>query len=456
MARPDRWPVVVAGAATALVVALTRHRIGEKSLWYDEAYSVGLVDRSLGDALWRISHWELNQSPYYLALLVWHELGDSEALLRALSAGFAILTVPVVFLLGRRLVDGWTGAIAAAVVAGHSLVVQWGQQVRGYTLATLLVAVATLLLVEAVERPSTARGIAYGAVAAVTAYSHLVAGLVIATHAVSLLALRPVPLRFARVAAITGAVLSAPLAWYVLTREGDPLAYVREPSRRELGQTFSDLAGGRDGQRWVLGALAVAGALALLARARRERWGTTAAWRAALPVACFAVPVLAVLASTYTVKPLLVTRFLVVVVPALALLVAAGIRRLPLPLGAAAVAAVTFVSALGIQDWYDAGDYEDWRGAVNHVEASAAPGDEVVVLPPRAVHAVRYYGPDLRTVSPSGADDLAGRGLWLVERRTLGDERVPPELARALAEEYRLVEERSFTYLRVRRFERTG
>ncbi|MBA2280953.1 MAG: glycosyltransferase family 39 protein [Acidimicrobiia bacterium] len=450
-----RGPVLVAAAATAAAAGLVAHDIGAKSLWYDEAFTVGLVDRPLGDALWRIGNWELIQSPYYVAFLAWHELGSSEAFLRLLSAGFAVTTVPVVFALGRRLADPWTGAVAAAVVAGHSLVVQWGQQLRAYSLATLLVALATLLLVRAVERPTTGRSVAYAAVAALAAYAHVVAALVVVAHALSLVVLRPVPWRVVKVAALTGAVLVAPLAWFVLTRQGDPLDHIGEPSGPELVSTLADIAGGGTRHLVVLGGLAVVGAV-VAAGVTRRRPGSPEAWRAALPVLWLLVPVVAVVGSTYTVKPLLLARYLVVVVPALALLVAVAVRRLPRAVAAVALVAVAVVSLQGVADWYEVGSFEDWRTAVASVEGSARPGDQVVVLPGRAVAAVRYYGPELRTLSPGNLGAATGDRLWLIDRlsqRGPGPS-APPGFDERLAEGYVLVEERRFTNLDVRLYER--
>jgi mannosyltransferase len=435
--------------------ALVLHRLGDKSYWYDEAFTVGLVDRPLGDALWRITHWELNQSPYYVAMLVWHRLGDGEAYLRLLSAVFAVATVPATYAVGRRLADRWVGAIAAGVVAGHALVVQWGQQVRGYSLAALLATVATLLLLRAVERPTTGRTVAYAVVAAATAYTHLVAGLVLVAHALSLLALRPVPWRFARTAAVVGGVLVAPLGWYVLTRQGDPLAWIGEPSRRELVDTLADVAGGGIRHLVVLGALSAVGAAVSVAGARRSL-GSARSWHAVLPVLWLAVPVLTVVVSTYTVKPLLVPRFLVVVVPALAVLVALGIRSLPRWAGALSVAAVAVVSAQGVATWYDLGTFEDWRGAVASVEASARPGDDVMAVPGRAVHAVDYYGPELPTVSPTQLATAGGERLWVLRR--LSDDAtewpVPAGFQQDLAARYELVETRRFENVDVLLYER--
>lgn len=450
----DRWPAAVAAAAVIAAAALVLHDLGDKSLWYDEAFTVGLVDRPFGDALWRIAHWELNQSPYYLVMLGWEALGRSEAFLRLPSAAFAVATVPAVYAVGRRLADPWTGAIAAAVVATHSLVVQWGQQLRAYSLLALLVTLATLLLVRAVERPTTGRIIAYAAVGAAAAYAHIAALLVLGAHAVSLLALRPLPWRLVRTAAVTGAVLTAPLAWYLLTRNGDPLNWIGEPSRRELRGTLADVAGGGTRHLVVLGALGTLGAVLSVVDARRHAGGL-ASWRTLVPVGWLVLPVAAVVVSTYTVKPLLVARFLIVVVPALALLVAVAIRRLPAPVAALAAVAVAVVSLQGVRDWYAVDGFEDWRGAVAAVEAAVEPGDAVMTLPSRAVHAVRYYGPDLETVSPEPGATTADR-LWIIDRRSrFGTERPPPPgFDPWLFGNYRLVGEQRFTRLTVLLFER--
>ncbi len=106
----SRGPVLVTAAATLAALVLGLHRLGRLSFWYDELQTVGTVDRPFGDALWRITHWEVNQSPFYLLVAGWIRLGDSEAFLRLLSVAAWVGTVPLLFLLGRRLVDPRVGA----------------------------------------------------------------------------------------------------------------------------------------------------------------------------------------------------------------------------------------------------------------------------------------------------------------------------------------------------------
>jgi mannosyltransferase len=428
--------------ATVAAAAFALYDLGDKSLWYDETFTIGTVDRPLGDALWRISHWELNQSPFYLLTLAWHRLGDGEVFLRLPAAAFTVATVPAVFVLGRRLLDPWVGALAAAVFAGHGLVVEWSQQVRGYSMATFFIVVATLLLLRAVERPSTGWIVAYSLVAAVAAYAHLLNVLVLAAHGLWLLAQRPVPIRVVRIAGPTLAVLAAPLAVHVLTRQGDPLYWVGERTGRNVTGELADVAGGGLRHLVVLGGLGAVGALAV--------WRRTV-----LPVLWLAVPVVVVVLSTVTVKPLLVSRFLIMVVPALALLVAAGVRRLP-PIGAAvAVAALVAVSAAGVRDWHATPERENWRDAVAYQASARLPDDDVVAQPSTAAFAVRYYDPTLDVLRHAELGS-AGERLWLFER--LNENGSSPARSPLfnlfLGENYRIVEERGFTHVRVFLFER--
>jgi mannosyltransferase len=387
-------------------------------------------------------------------LLGWHALGDGEAFLRLPSVAFAVATVPVVYALGRRLADPWVGAIAAAVLAGHALVLQWGQQLRSYTLSAFLVTLASLLLVRAVERPSTGRCVACAAVAVAAAYAHLFAALVIGAHVVSLALLRPLPWRVARIAGVTGALLAAPLAWHVLTRTGDPLGWIGEPSTRQLTDALADLAGGGIRHLVVLGCLAAVGAVVSVRRASQDLHGPDG-WRAVLPVLWLVLPLAVVVGATYTVKPLLVARFLIVVVPALALLVAVGIRSLPVPMAAVGAVAVAVVSLQAAQAWYNVEGHEDWRGATASVVAGARPGDAVLVLPGRAVHAVRYYGPDLRTVPLVDARQQVGARVWVVERLSqIGTRRpVPLWFEEWIDGGYRVVADESFANVHVRLYE---
>ena len=89
--------------ATGLLAVLALIRSGTKQIWVDESVAVGLTQVPLSRFLFVITHWEVNQAPFYVLFSGWHVLGESPATMRALAALFAVATVPVLYLLGRRL-----------------------------------------------------------------------------------------------------------------------------------------------------------------------------------------------------------------------------------------------------------------------------------------------------------------------------------------------------------------
>ncbi|MGD2143899.1 MAG: glycosyltransferase family 39 protein, partial [Anaerolineae bacterium] len=133
------------------------HRIGSQGLWIDEAFSIWLARRPLGEML----HWvaEVDQHPplYYALLHGWTEVfGDSEASARSLSALFGSLTIPVVYLLGRRLSGEKVGLLAALILAVSPFHVRFAQEARMYTLLALNVSLglyAVTRLLGAVSAP---------------------------------------------------------------------------------------------------------------------------------------------------------------------------------------------------------------------------------------------------------------------------------------------------------------
>jgi len=124
-------------AITALGGFLRLYQIGSKGLWLDEAFSVWLGWQPVGQMLsWLI---RIDQHPplYYLLLHVWMHLGDDAATVRALSALCGTLTIPVIYLLGRRLADEKVGLLAALILAVSPFHVRFAQETRMYTLLAL-------------------------------------------------------------------------------------------------------------------------------------------------------------------------------------------------------------------------------------------------------------------------------------------------------------------------------
>ena len=147
-------------AIVALGGFLRVHQIGSKGLWLDESFSVWLGWQPVGEMLGWLVRVDQHPPLYYTLLHFWMALarGDNAATVRALSALCGTLTIPVVYLLGRRLADGdgKVGLLAALILAVSPFHVRFAQEARMYTLLALNVSLALYALARLLTDPRSA------------------------------------------------------------------------------------------------------------------------------------------------------------------------------------------------------------------------------------------------------------------------------------------------------------
>jgi mannosyltransferase len=378
---------------------------------------------------------------YYLFLHFWLKLGEAEAQVRLLSVVFGALTAIPVYLLARRLA-GWPAGLAAALAfALHHVVIHYSYEARGYSLAMLITASLTLLVLIATERRSAWLWLAYGVVGALGLYVHFFIALVIAAHAGWVLAARRFPGWLSATAVAVPLVIAAAPVPLIIGQYGGGHGWIADLSLHQLWIAMVALTGGQ----LLLAVLGLAAAAAVVLRRRDP--GT---W---LVAATFAVPIVAdVVMSMW--KPLLVARYLVICLPPLAVLVGVGIvslprwpLRAPAALRVTAAAAVTGSLLLALPAAYADQHQQDWRSLAAWIDEGAAPGDRLLIRRwgPRMLD---YYldradaEPRPKPISPafamrSGADAR----VWLVIR--VEPENPDPVLT-TLQARYDVIEERPF------------
>jgi hypothetical protein len=119
------------------------------------------------------------------------------------------------------------------------------------------------------------------------------------------------------------------------------------------------------------------------------------------------------------VQPVFVSYYLIVTLPALALLAGAGLARLPgRAAGVAALAAVAALSVVRVADFYVAGSVEDYRGAAHRMMGAMRPSDGVVYDPPAVANPVAFYA--RRAAGPFPRHPPR---IWLVMRDAASAER---------------------------------
>lgn len=149
------WARVTVIVATILGAVLRLFRLGSQSLWMDEVSSLRNA-RAFGqgglDALARADQVApLHSVTLWLSTVI---SGDTEVALRMPSVIAGVVLIPVMYLLGCRLLQSrWTGAIAALLVAISPYAIWYSQEARMYALLLLCTALAAYLAWPVTERP---------------------------------------------------------------------------------------------------------------------------------------------------------------------------------------------------------------------------------------------------------------------------------------------------------------
>ncbi|MEA2247077.1 MAG: mannosyltransferase, partial [Solirubrobacteraceae bacterium] len=379
----DRAAVALA-AVVVLAAVLRFATLDTQSFWTDEAVTIDLLRRPLGELLPAVRDSESTPPLYYLVAWVWAQVFDTgEFGIRALSALAGTVTVPVVAALGGRLAGRRGALIAAGLAATNPLLVWYSQEARAYALLVLLVAASLLVWLTVVGDPSPRRLLAWGALCALALATHYFAIFTVAAEAAGLLLVlgrrRLLPLLAALAVPAVTALVLLPLA--LEQQSADRAAFIRSTSLvSRIAQIPKQLLVGYDAPAERL--LSVAAGLLVLAALAwlvlRRPWPRPLAWLLAVVTASLLIPViLAPAGADY-----LLTRNVIGAAAGALTIVAAGFARArPAGLGAAAAAALTaigLVAVIGV-DRNQAFQRDDWRGAVRALRAGERPRAVVVV-----------------------------------------------------------------------------
>ena len=125
-----RWRLA-ALAVTVLAFTLRVANLGGQSLWYDEAYTLLVARRPLGELLAAVAS-DTNQPLGFLLLHLWGAGGASEFYLRFPSVLGGAVAVPLAFAAGRLLLGPGPALAGAALLAVAPFPLFYSQELRMY------------------------------------------------------------------------------------------------------------------------------------------------------------------------------------------------------------------------------------------------------------------------------------------------------------------------------------
>jgi hypothetical protein len=402
------WVIVALILAIGLIFRLPG--LGTRSLWIDELYSAWFSSRSFAE-LWRdVPLYEPHPPFYYTLLKLWRSVfGNSELGLRSLSLVASLATILVLAVSGRLIKAGpasqVAGLLAATLLAINYANIRDAQNARPYALQAFVCTVAViaaLVLVARLSRqaraigpgegwlaPALVLGVFTGCALWIHNTSLFIAFGIWCGLLLSLIAL-PGKQRFRDFAIYAAAGLLALVVWapdvplfLAQSRTFMGLAFWLTPKTRDLYSAWMLLLG----ENWL--ALAVSFALLALGLYRLARSAPVLA----LPIAAILlIPLYALLAVSFSLKPIYIQRLFAWMVPLAFLVIAYGMltaTRLKWPRLVLVVAVISFAATKSAMD-FDR-PFDDWKALVAEIARDAQPNDVVIAVPAEGSIAVDYY-----------------------------------------------------------------
>lgn len=290
-------------------------------MWEDESWSMWAILAPLPETLRRVAQ-DVHPPLYFVALNIWARLaGKSTFAVRMLSIIFGVPGLAVTYVTGKELFDKWMGIAATLLLGTTSFFTYYARETRMYTLLMSLTVLSMWAYLRWLRRPNPARLAIYGGTIAAMPYTHYCGPLITLAQGLHLLLTHPRRLGGWLLAGGFGLILYAPwlpvLLQQIQMRPNGPLVLPTPTNWQTVTWLLKLLSGGA-------GALVLAPYLLGKALPRLRRYGSAilllTLWALLTPVVVLSINAW----KPYAYEP----RYVIGILPAVALLMAYGIRHI--------------------------------------------------------------------------------------------------------------------------------
>lgn len=388
----SRGRVLLLTLVTLAGAWLRLFHLGTKSLWLDEGATVTLARMAWPQFVHVWWYGEASfQGAFFLLMRVWLHLGPGEFWVRLPAAIFGIASIPLIYLLARKLVGVVPALAAAAIFAFSPTHVYYSQEARSYTMTILLVLVSSWFFVRAVEQNRETDWALWTLFSVMAVYSHYFASLVMMAQACSLFFhKKPTPRGRMVLHGLAILAIATPGLTYVLRVPPQAMTFLWMPKPTPKQLLHIALFLGGSGEKFLLAVILWTTGVVAIRREGRSESAPGSYWRGMLVISWAVAPIL--LTALVSLRhPVFVQRYMIFSLPATVMLAGRGMGALvKRHIGFWLVVVLCATSIPTLFMGYRK-PREDWRNATNVILASAQPGDAVVIYPFYAIVGFDYY-----------------------------------------------------------------
>lgn len=396
----------------AVALALSFGFFFDQSMRLDESQSLWQTSHSLGGIIYIVAQ-DVHLPFYHILLHFWQQwLGDGIATARLLSLLFFAASIPIIYLLGRNYFNKSVGLFAALLFAISPFMNWFGNEARMYSLITFLALVNQYLFLRIFRKEETSKLIwfGYGLSALIGIYTHYFFILLLASQALFFLFNyrqfhQNTWKRFGLII-IFLLVALAPWAIYVnqLGLASNYRPIIPEPSVISIFNAFSQLIAGFHDDRinsLILSFWPILVLLGFLSLQRNRQFSPEASYL----LFSILIPVAIAFAASFFLRPVFLSRYLIITLPSLYLLLAWLVTRYSPRVSTISkgVLAGAMLFMLLVQTGNATTPVkEDYRSASLYLTRQATAQDIIVVSAPFTIYPLDYYyrGPATVTTLP--------------------------------------------------------
>jgi 4-amino-4-deoxy-L-arabinose transferase-like glycosyltransferase len=146
--------------------------LGFNSLWLDEASTYTFASMSLPGIWEATTGGEFNPPLFYWIEHVMLAFGNNEVVLRFMPALFGILTIPLIYWVGKEFMDRNVGIIAAAACTFSPFLIMYSQEARAYSMGLFFIAFAMVFFLKALKTNNAIHWALFGILSAFAYWTH--------------------------------------------------------------------------------------------------------------------------------------------------------------------------------------------------------------------------------------------------------------------------------------------
>ncbi|MCC2630794.1 MAG: rane protein-like protein [Candidatus Paceibacter sp.] len=395
----ERHSTLIISGLIVFVIGLSLLIFSHQSLRLDEAQSLWQTSRTPSKILNLVAQ-DVHVPFYHIILHFWQLfVGNSVFAGRMLSLIFFVLSIPAIYFLGKQAFNKRIGIIAATLLAASPFMNWYGNEIRMYSLMTLLAILSQYFFITIYKTRDRDAWIGYFIVNIFGIFTHYFFFFVLVVQVIFFFMYRHLfpqkSLRRFIMIAIILAVLFAPWLLYVRSLDtvsnASPLLVT--PTSVNVFNAFSQFLFGFQNDHlntilvslWPLTVL-----LGFLALRENKKVSPETIYM----LLSILIPVAAAFAISVTLVPLFVSRYLILTIPALYIAIGWVFSTYPEALRKVLTSILIFTMLAGlVVEAYSpsAPVREDYKEAATYLDAEVAPQDIIILSAPFTVYPVEYY-----------------------------------------------------------------